>query len=86
VPDWPSAHAEKHVVVAGDCLWRIAEGRLLAAGPDPSDAAVAGAVDRWWTTNADVIGPDPDLIRPGQVLLPPPGTSASTEQPSRSTP
>jgi nucleoid-associated protein YgaU len=87
LPDWPAAPppAEKHVVVAGDCLWRIAESRLLETGSDPTDAAVARAVDRWWRTNADVIGPDPDLIRPGQVLLPPSGTSASTEQPSRST-
>jgi hypothetical protein len=85
--DWPSATAtaEKHVVVPGDCLWRIAEGRLLETGPDPTDADVARAVDRWWSANADVIGSDPDLIRPGQVLLPPPGTSISTEQPSRST-
>jgi hypothetical protein len=87
LPDWPSApsSAEKHVVVAGDCLWRIAEDRLLESGSEPTDAAVARAVDRWWTTNADLIGPDPDLILPGQVLLPPSGTAASTEQPSRST-
>ena len=86
-PDWPSTSptAEKYVVVPGDCLWRIAEGRLLAAGPDPTDADVAHAVDRWWSANADVIGPDPDLIHPGQVLLPPPGTPPPTEQPSRST-
>ena len=85
--DWPSAApaAGKHVVQPGDCLWRIAEGRLLETVPDPTDADVARAVDRWWSANADVIGPDPDFILPGQVLLPPSGTSASTEQPSRST-
>jgi hypothetical protein len=28
-------------------------------------------VDAWWSANADVIGPDPDLLLPGQVLQPP---------------
>jgi hypothetical protein len=86
-PDWPSATPSpaEYVVVPGDCLWRIAAGRLLEDGPHPSNARVADAVDRWWTTNADVIGPDPDLIRPGQVLLPPPGTATpTTEHPFRS--
>jgi hypothetical protein len=72
-PDWPtrSEVAAEHVVVPGDCLWRIAEDRLLETGAPDTAADVADAVDRWWTTNADVIGPDPDLIHPGQVLLPP---------------
>jgi nucleoid-associated protein YgaU len=81
-PDWPPAATgtpaptTAHVVTPGDCLWRIAEERLTATGSRPTDAAVARAVDRWWSANADVIGPDPDLIRPGQVLLPPTGTSS----------
>ena len=88
-PDWPSAPSpvEQHVVAPGDCLWRIAEDRLVEAGRDPTAAEVARAVDRWWSANATVIGPDPDLIHPGQVLLPPPGTTAptSTEPESGST-
>jgi hypothetical protein len=32
---------------------------------------VAAAVQAWWRTNAAVIGPDPDLLLPGQVLQPP---------------
>jgi hypothetical protein len=86
-PDWPSTTPTpaEYVVVPGDCLWRIAEDRLVEGGLQPSDADVADAVDRWWTTNADVIGPDPDLIRPGQVLLAPPGTTTpTTEHPFRS--
>ncbi len=88
-PDWPSPshRAGQHTVVPGECLWRIAEVGLLGLGRDPTDAQVARAVDRWWSANRDVIGPDPDLIRPGQVLLPPPGTPAppSTHAPLRST-
>jgi nucleoid-associated protein YgaU len=53
----------------GDSLWAIAEGRL---GPR---ATVVDLVDHWhriYDRNARVIGPDPDLILPGQLLdLPP---------------
>ena len=83
VPDWPSAEGTAvpdrpggetpgaHVVVAGDCLWDIAEDALRRSGPEPATAEVAAAVHAWWSANADVIGPDPDLILPGQVLRPP---------------
>jgi hypothetical protein len=88
-PDWPTAApAAAHVVAPGDSLWRIAEAALAGTGSPPTDAAVLRAVDRWWSVNAAVIGPDPDLIRPGQALLPPPGADAppSTADPHRSTP
>jgi hypothetical protein len=90
-PDWPPGAATPtptgHVVAPGDCLWRIVEQRLAASGNPPTDAAVAHGVDRWWSANADVIGPDPDLIRPGQVLLPPTGSRIppSTQHAHRST-
>lgn len=73
LPDWPAApEAGAHVVVRGDCLWRIAERRLAAdAGHAPSPAEVATAVQAWWAANAAVIGPDPDRLLPGQVLRPP---------------
>lgn len=73
LPDWPAApEAGEHVVVRGDCLWRIAERRLTAdAGHAPTPAEVATAVRAWWAANADVIGPDPDRLLPGQVLRPP---------------
>ncbi|MFV0461268.1 MAG: LysM peptidoglycan-binding domain-containing protein [Actinomycetales bacterium] len=57
------------VVVRGDTLWDIAARHL---GPDPTPTRIAAEWPRWYTANADVIGPDPDLIRPGQVLRPPP--------------
>jgi hypothetical protein len=84
LPDWPrTAPAADvptagipapgaRVVVRGDCLWHIAADSLLAQlGRLPSDGEVATAVDAWWHANADVIGPDPDLLLPGQVLRAP---------------
>jgi hypothetical protein len=75
VPDRPTPAADEHVVLRGDCLWDIAAGDLARrTGGTPTDAEVATAVDAWWQANAAVIGPDPDLLLPGQVLRPPPAT------------
>ncbi|MGY5882762.1 LysM peptidoglycan-binding domain-containing protein [Modestobacter lacusdianchii] len=71
VPDWPAAPAG-HVVLRGDCLWDIARDHLVRTGAPVTDADVATAVQAWWHANAAVIGPDPDLLLPGQVLHPPP--------------
>ena len=74
VPDWPVGEppAGAHVVVRGDCLWHIATARLAERhGAPPADAEVAAEVHAWWAANGDVIGPDPDLLLPGQVLRPP---------------
>ncbi|WP_175009146.1 LysM peptidoglycan-binding domain-containing protein [Cellulosimicrobium sp. TH-20] len=61
--------APEVVVVRGDSLWSIA-ARHLPAGS--TDRQVAEAVERWYATNAHVVGADPDLVRPGQVLVAPP--------------
>lgn len=58
------------IVRPGDSLWLIAR-RLLA--PGAPDHAVAEAVAALHAHNRDAIGPDPDLIRPGQRLGVPPG-------------
>jgi len=63
-----------YTVVTGDCLWTIAAHRL-------PPTATAAEVDRAWRAiydaNRAVIGSDPNLIRPGQILeLPPLPTSA----------
>ncbi|MDP8958787.1 MAG: LysM peptidoglycan-binding domain-containing protein [Actinomycetota bacterium] len=52
----------------GDSLWAIACRALRASGSDPTDADV----DRYWrvvySANRSVVGDDPDLIFPGQML------------------
>jgi len=63
------------VVQAGDSLWSLAEAALRSAGTaDPTDCQVARAWPRWWAANREVVGDDPDLLLPGTVLRPPPGT------------
>ena len=73
VPDWPADAPSGRVVLRGDCLWDIARAHLAGEHPDRPvpDADVATAVQAWWQANAAVIGPDPDLLLPGQVLRPP---------------
>jgi hypothetical protein len=73
VPDWPAADPGGHVVHRGDCLWDIATTWLQSRTPGApvTDAAVGQAVTAWWQANAEVIGPDPDLLLPGQQLRAP---------------
>ena len=54
----------------GDTLWSIAARHL---GPDASDAEIAHAWPAWFEANRGVVGDDPDLLRPGQVLRAPEG-------------
>ena len=62
-------HVQHTVVVRrGDTLWAIARARL---GSRAAVASTAREVRRWHDTNRGVIGPDPDLIHPGQRLAPP---------------
>lgn len=70
-PQSAAAPGAEHVVRPGDTLWEIARDGLQAAGRSAEPADVALAWPRWYAVNADVVGPDPDLIRPGQVLVPP---------------
>ena len=74
LPDWPAPPAAgDHVVVRGDCLWDIAAGHLSDQLGRPASAAeTSRATSAWWAANAAVIGPDPDVLLPGQVLRPPP--------------
>lgn len=62
-----AAHATLTSVVVrpGDSLWRIAERHLHEHA---DDAAVAAEWPRWYEANRAAIGPDPDLLRVGQVL------------------
>ncbi|MGA8046163.1 MAG: LysM peptidoglycan-binding domain-containing protein [Dermatophilaceae bacterium] len=57
----------------GDTLWDLAASHLSA---DATDAEVADEWHRWFQANRSVIGPDPDLILPGQVLQVPAPTAS----------
>ncbi len=57
------------VVRKGDSLWSIAAREL---GPRATADAIAARWPDWYATNRHVIGNDPDLILPGQVLRIPP--------------
>jgi nucleoid-associated protein YgaU len=64
--DGPAPTATR-LVQPGDSLWSIA-----AEGSPGSDVAtVARETQRWYDANRVTVGPDPDLIRPGQRLSTP---------------
>lgn len=71
-PGW-CAGAEDGVAVVrrGDSLWTIAARHL---GPDATAAEVAHEWPRWYAANRHLIGDDPGLILPGQVLVAPDDT------------
>jgi nucleoid-associated protein YgaU len=54
-----------HVVRSGDSLWDIAAADL---GGRPDTARIAAHWHRIYRLNRTVVGPDPDLIHPGQEL------------------
>ena len=60
-------------VRTGDSLWSIAANHLRATtdGPGVTDEEIDSAWRAWYFVNAQVVGDDPDLIQPGQLLLPP---------------
>ncbi|MDQ4125019.1 MAG: LysM peptidoglycan-binding domain-containing protein, partial [Actinomycetota bacterium] len=64
----PAERRQWHAVLPGDTLWSIAAERL---GTDD-----VRRIARYWPrihrANREVIGANPDLIRPGQVLELPP--------------
>jgi hypothetical protein len=65
-PDSSAQGVRTVTVRAGDCLWTITDD-LLGPNADP-DADIASAWPRLSERNRDVIGSDPDLLEPGQVL------------------
>jgi LysM repeat protein len=68
----PSPQGDHYRVRPGDSLWSIAAQHLPTSA---SQADVARAWPRWWRVNRDVVGSDPSIIRPGQVLRVP-GTAS----------
>lgn len=70
-----STHEARQTVVVrpGDTLWALARDR---SDGRTSAASTVREVQRWYHANRDVIGDNPDLIRPGQRL-----TAPSEERP-----
>ena len=64
----PAARPREVQVNRGDTLWSIASHHL---GPGASTAEINVAVKNWYGANRARIGPEPDLIFPGQQLTPP---------------
>lgn len=56
------------VVTRGDTLWDIAASAL---GPGATNASIAAHWPSWHEANRQVIGPNPHLLLPGQILQPP---------------
>lgn len=62
----PAEESTREVVVRrGDTLWDLAAAYLPQ---EATDAEIAAEWQRWYAANRAVIGADPDLILPGQVL------------------
>ena len=59
-PDGPTSVT----VRPGDTLWSITAAALRST----DDVRIAAAWPRLYEANAGAIGPDPSLLRPGQVL------------------
>jgi nucleoid-associated protein YgaU len=57
-----------YTVRSGDCLWSIARSTIIADGSVPNGASTAELWKRIYDVNVDVIGANPGLIFPGQVL------------------
>lgn len=59
-----------YTVAPGDCLWRIARSMLERSGSSrPSGDEVTELWTEIYRINRDLIGHDPNLIHPGQVLV-----------------
>ena len=55
--------------MAGDTLWDLAAAQL---GSLATSTEVAELWPRWYELNRLVVGPDPDILLPGQILVVPP--------------
>ncbi len=61
----PSDDGTAVTVRTGDSLWTLAAETL---GPFASDVDIAHEWPRWYAHNRAVIGADPNLLQPGQIL------------------
>ena len=65
VTDFYLEDTEDDTVRRGDTLWDLAAAHLPA---EATDAEISASWQQWYLENRAVIGPDPDLILPGQIL------------------
>ena len=65
----PTNGRDDVVVLRGDSLWSIAARHL---GPAATNTEIDAEWPTWFAVNRHVIGNDPNLIKPGQRLSPPP--------------
>ncbi|MET1021990.1 MAG: LysM domain-containing protein [Arthrobacter sp.] len=66
----PAGQGGELTVRPGDSLWSLSAARL---GPFASDVDIARDWPRLYQANRDIIGANPHLLLPGQVLRIPPG-------------
>jgi len=72
-----TVHDPEVVITRGDTLWSVAAAHL---GPGATNTLIADHWPRWYAENRDIIGSDPDLVRPGQILQPPQRRSAAADR------
>jgi hypothetical protein len=65
----PAGAASEIPVRAGESLWTIAAREL---GPGASEVEIAARWPLWYQANRNIIGADPNVLLPGQLLRPPP--------------
>jgi nucleoid-associated protein YgaU len=70
-PGDPSTH--RYVVRRGDTLWDIAARHL---GPGATAVDISRAWPAWYDANRRLIGTDPGVIAPGELLSPPSGSTS----------
>jgi hypothetical protein len=71
-----SVGSEMVRVRPGDCLWMLAARHLPASA---TDTDIAAYWPRWYAANRAVIGAEPDLLHPGELLhVPQPPHAASS--------
>lgn len=64
---------QTHTVVRGDSLWRIARETLEDVSGEATGTEISNLWQAIYAANTDLIGGDPNLIHPGQVLTIPGG-------------
>jgi LysM domain-containing protein len=70
---------DRVVVARGDSLWSISQEGL---GPQATPPRIDREVERIYALNRHQIGPDPNLIFPGQELLVPPSVGQPASEPA----